>query len=270
MAVKVVVKVGGEVLDAPMLSALCESVREVVSTGVRVVIVHGGGAQATALSKRLGIAPKMVGGRRITDRETLEVMKYTVAGQINFDLVGALNAHGVAAVGLHGASAGVIRAVKRPPRRVSGGGDELIDFGHVGDVTGFNAGLLDLLAGGGFVPVLACLGAGEDGSGYNINADVVASQLAALLKFDALAAITPVGAVRRDVNDPDSRIATLTAAEAREAIAGGVIAGGMIPKVEEALGAIERGVARVYIASPAELPAALAREASVGTVLTSG
>lgn len=267
---RVVVKAGGEVLAGEHLQALCAGVLELAVAGVGCVVVHGGGAQATDLSRRLGIEPQMVGGRRITDAATLTVMKYVVAGQLNVDAVAALEAAGVRAVGLHGASGGVIRAVKRPPRKVSGGGEGLVDFGHVGDVTGFNTALLDLLGTHGYVPVLACLGAGLDGAVYNINADVVASALAAALGADALLAVTPVGAVLRDVRDPLSRLARLTATEARAAIAEGVIVGGMIPKVEEALGALAAGVAAVHIVAPGDLARAVTRPGSAGTTLVTG
>ncbi len=267
---RVVIKAGGEVLSGEALGALCTGVRALRDAGVGCVLVHGGGAQATDLSRRLGIEPQMVGGRRITDAATLTVMKYVVAGQLNVDSVAALQAAGVAAVGLHGASGGVIRAVKRPPRRVSGGGDAPVDFGHVGDVTGFNTALLDLLAGGGYVPVLACLGAGADGAVYNINADVVASALAATLRADALLAVTLIGAVRRDVNNPASRVPRWTATEARAAIASGAITGGMIPKVEEALGALAAGVAAVHIVAPGDLARAVTEPGAAGTVLVAG
>lgn len=264
---RVVLKAGGEVLDGPALRALSEDVRALVDGGVGCVMVHGGGAQATALSLRLGLTPNVVGGRRITDAATLEVMKYVVAGQLNVDVVAALAAVGVPAVGLHGASGRAIRAVKRPPRVVSGAGDAPVDFGHVGDVVGFNRALLELLGAHGYVPVLACLGCGDDGAVYNINADVVASRLAAAMGAGALVAVTPVGGVRRAVDDPASRIPRLTVAEARRAIADGVVTGGMIPKLEEAFGPLDAGVGAVHIVAPGEVARAVAEPGSVGTVV---
>src|SRR6185369_2037314 len=135
--------------DIAELSAHASATR----AAVPVVIVHGGGPQATDLQKKLGQTPQMVGGRRITDDATLDVMKMTVAGKVNVDLCAALLAAGAKPVGLHGASARVVDAKKRPPKVVAGGGPDPIDFGHVGDVVGVNSELVALLVANGYVPV---------------------------------------------------------------------------------------------------------------------
>jgi acetylglutamate kinase len=134
----VVVKLGGEVVQGEHMAAIAADVAEMRTRGERVVVVHGGGPQATDLQKRLGQTPRVVAGRRITDAETLEVMKMTVAGKVNVDLCSALVAAKTKPVGLHGASSLSVRAVKRPPRVVTGAGPDPIDFGHVGDVVGVN------------------------------------------------------------------------------------------------------------------------------------
>src|SRR5262249_2962550 len=157
----------------------------------------------------------------------------TVAGQVNVDLCALLLAAGARPVGLHGASALVVRAQKRPPRVVSGAGPDPIDFGHVGDVVGVNRELIALLAGSGYVPVVACLGADAKGHVFNINADIVANQLAIALDARALLLVTDVPAVLRNVADPGSRIPRLTVAEGKKAIADGIVTKGMIPKLEE-------------------------------------
>jgi acetylglutamate kinase len=262
-----VVKLGGEVLAPPAIGQVAADLARARAGGGRLVVVHGGGPQATALSKRLGIEPRVVGGRRITDEATLDVMKMVVAGQLNVDLVAALRAAAVDAVGLHGAS-GLIRAERRPPRAVSGSGGGPVDFGLVGDVVGFDLALLALLDGAGYLPVVACLGTSERGQVLNINADVVASRLAAALHCGTLVAVTAVGGVRRDAGDPASRIPRLTISEARAAIADGAVRGGMIPKLEEAFVPLEAGaVAAVHIVGPGEIAASLAAPGSVGTVL---
>ena len=263
---RIVVKLGGDVLAGPTLAVVAREIARARATGARLAVVHGGGAQATELSKRLGLEPKIVGGRRVTDEATLDVMKMVVAGKLNVDLCGALRAAGVSAVGLSGTS-GVIRATRRPPRVVSGGGDAPVDFGFVGDVESFDVELLELLESEGWVPVVACLGADESGGALNINADVVASQLAAALKADALVACTAVGGVRKDKDDPSSRLARLTVAEARAAIADGTVQGGMIPKLEEAFAPLAAGVGAVHIVGPAELATSLEAPGSVGTLL---
>ena len=265
---RVVVKLGGDVLAGPALAAVAGEIAKAgaADAGRRLVVVHGGGPQATELSRRLGIEPRIVGGRRVTDEATLDVMKMVVAGKLNVDLCAALRAAGVAAVGLSGTS-GVIRAKKRPPRVVSGGGDAPVDFGFVGDVVGFDVALLETLESAGRVPVIACLGADEAGGALNINADVVASQLAASLSADVLIACTAVGGVRKDKDDPASRLARLTVAEARAAIADGTVQGGMIPKLEEAFAPLEAGVAAVHIVGPGEIARSLAAPGSAGTLL---
>jgi acetylglutamate kinase len=264
----VVVKLGGEVLSAPVLADVAADLARALRQpgGAGFVVVHGGGPQATALSQRLGIEPRLVGGRRVTDAATLEVIKMVLAGQINVDLVAALRHAGVAAVGLHGAS-GLVRAHRRPARVVSGGGPEPVDFGWVGDVDGFDLRLLATLAAGGYLPVVACIGASERGEVLNINADVVASQLAAALGVDALVAVTGVGGVRRDAADPATRIARLTVAQARAAITDGTVRGGMIPKLEEAFAPLAAGVGAVHIVGPGEISQSLAAPGSVGTLL---
>jgi acetylglutamate kinase len=269
---RLVIKVGGDVLAAPALAEVARDLAAVTReqpqpAARRLLLVHGGGPQATALSRRLGVEPRIIAGRRVTDPAALDVMKMVVAGQLNVDLVSALRAEGVPAVGLHGPS-GVIRARLRPPRRVSGSdSDQLVDLGLVGDVEGFDLDLLRLLEGAGHVPVIACLGGSQQGQVLNINADVVASQLAVAVAANALVAVTAVGGVRRHKDDPLSRIGRLTVAEARAAIADGTVQGGMIPKLEEAFAPLAAGVNAVHIVGPGEIAACLRAPGSVGTMV---
>ena len=258
----VVVKLGGEVVAGAEAASIARDVRALVEDGHRVVVTHGGGPQATALSKRLGLESRIVGGRRITDDATLEVMKMTIAGQVNVDLCSRLRAAGCRPVGVHD----VVEARKRPPKVVSGGGPEPIDFGHVGDPTGFDLPLLERLVEGGWLPVVACLGNGAAGEVFNINADIVANQLAGALKADALLLVTGVPGVLRDVKDPESRIARLTVEEGKRAIADGTVSGGMIPKLEESFAALALGARAIHIVA-GDLARAVRDPGSVGTVL---
>jgi len=264
---RAVVKLGGDVLGGEALTVAAAQIARARAAGWRVVIVHGGGPQATELAGRLGVAQKIVGGRRVTDEATLDVMKMVVAGKLNVDLCVALRGAGVAAVGVSGAASGIVRATKRPPRVVSGGGAEAVDFGFVGDVDGFDLDLIAALELAGRVVVIACLGAGAGGDVFNINADVVASQLATALGADALVACTAVGGVRKDKDDPATRIARMTVAEARAAIADGTVQGGMIPKLEEAFAPLAAGVGAVHIVAPGEIAGALEDVGSAGTLL---
>jgi acetylglutamate kinase len=267
----VVIKLGGEVVKAKdVLRTVCADLAALVKQGVGVVVVHGGGPQATELQTRLGLTPNIVGGRRITDDATLEVMKMTVAGAVNVDLCSALTAAGARPVGLNGSSGCAIKAHKRPPKPIAGAGPDPVDLGNVGDVDAIDRELVSLLLGGGRVPVLACLGADAEGRVYNINADVVANSVATLLEARSLVLVTDVPGVLRDVKDPGSRIRTMTAAEGKKAIEDGVVTKGMIPKLEESFGAIASGVRSVLIVgrlSPGDLTKAVNEPGSVGTVL---
>ena len=260
-----VIKLGGDVLEGEALADVAADVAR-ARAGRRLLVVHGGGPQATALARRLGIESRIVGGRRVTDDPMLEVMKMIVAGRLNVDLVAALRGDGVPAFGVSGAS-GVIRAHRRPPRVVSGAGDAPIDFGLVGDIDGFDVDLLDALDARDALPVIACLGADASGTVLNINADVVASQLAGAVRAGALVACTSVGGVRRDKDDPSTRLPRLTVAEAKAAISDGSVQGGMIPKLEEAFAPLAAGVGAVHIVAPTEIATSLLAPGSVGTLL---
>jgi acetylglutamate kinase len=243
----IVVKLGGEVIASPGLAAIANDLAELTGAGVRAIVVHGGGPQATRLQERLGQSPKRVAGRRITDEAALDVMKMVVAGQLNVDLCAALLAAGARPVGLHGASDCVIEAVKRPPKTYAGAGSEPIDLGLVGDVTAIGRDLVMLLVDRGYIPVLACLGAARDGRLFNINADIVANSVAAAVLADGLFLVSDVPGVLRDLRDPSSRIPELSVSQGRELIASGVVTKGMIPKLEESFATLSRGVRRIHI-----------------------
>lgn len=268
----IVVKVGGEILEGNAIDPVARDVAALVDGGRRVAMVHGGGPQASAMQRRLGLEPRMVAGRRITDEATLDVMKMVVGGRLNIDLCAALLRAGARPIGLHGASSRAVRAERRPPRVVSGGGPDPIDFGLVGDVVGVNVELLELLLGAGYTPVLACLGGDDSGAVLNINADIVANELASALAAEHLVLVTGAPGVMRDLKDPASRIPRLTIAEARAAIADGTVQGGMIPKLDESAAALESArVGCVHVVGnlgPGDLLAAIASPGSVGTAVT--
>ena len=269
----VVIKLGGEVVTGPHMAAIAADVAEMRGRGQPVVLVHGGGPQATELQKKLGQTPNIVAGRRITDQDTLEVMKMIVAGKVNVDLCCALVAAGAKPVGLHGASSMAVRAKKRPPKVVAGGGPDPIDFGHVGDVVSVNKELIDLLLAAGYVPAIACLGADETGHVFNINADIVANKMAIALDAQALLLVSDVPGVMKDIKDPASRIPRMTIADGKKAIADGVVTKGMIPKLEESFEAIGQGVRAVHVVGRLErgqLAREVAEPGSVGTVLVAG
>jgi acetylglutamate kinase len=269
----IVLKLGGDIVHSPEVDVVAGDVRTLVDGWHRVAIVHGGGPQATALQRTLGIETRMVAGRRHTDAATLEVMKYVVAGQLNVDLCGRLLANGVMPVGLHGASGHVVQAVRRPPRVMQGAGPDPIDLGLVGDVVGFNLPLLGDLFERRYVPVLACLGCDRQGQALNINGDTVASQLAGALRADALVLVTSTPGVLRDVNDPTTRIPRIARAEFERLVADGTISGGMIPKVEESFAVLQGGARSVVVVgrlAEGDLVRAVLEPGSAGTVLVPG
>lgn len=268
-----VIKFGGEAMRTrENLWSLAEDIAFLHSVGIRLVIVHGGGRQVTDLEKRLGHESRFVGGRRVTDKETLEALKMVLGGSMNIELTACLRKFGVAALGISALSGGTVRVSRKAPMKVSGGGDEVVDFGEVGKVEGVDTKLLTNLLDGGFLPVISPLCADEDGNILNVNADVVSTRIAAAFKAEKLLLMSDKLGVMAEVDDPSTLISSLNASQAREAIAEGIIAGGMIPKVEESLLALEQGVRQVHIVSAVEphmLLLEIFTESGCGTMLTS-
>ncbi len=247
-----VVKVGGDVLLGQQeREGIAANVKDLVDNGWRVVLLHGGGPQTNRLQEKHGLVANKVGGRRITSEADLLVVKQAICGEVNVELTQVLQNVGINAFGCNGASGKLVQAVKRPPRVMSGAGPDPIDFGEVGDVTGINAELIDGLTKLGVVPVIATLGVEADsGRVFNINADTTVVQIAKALKADLLLLTTAVGAIYRDLDLPESRIAQVNEQQARDLIDEGVIQGGMIPKVEEALSVLKDGVKNIAIVGP--------------------
>jgi acetylglutamate kinase len=249
--VRIVVKLGGEImLNARGLDAIAAQVATLTASGVRVVLVHGGGPQADALAGRLGHSVRKVAGRRVTDDDALEVAKMVYGGSINLELVAALKRHGARGVGLSGADADLVTVTRRPPvsvRDPKTGVEEWVDFGHVGDISRVDPTLLDVLWAAGCVPVVACLAADTEGNLYNVNADTIAQALAAAVGAARLILLTNVPGILLDVSAPDSLVASLDGAELAALVERGVIGGGMLPKAQNCLTALEQGVSAVQI-----------------------
>jgi len=237
-----VIKLGGELAGNPdALRSLAEDISLLLHVGVRLVVVHGGGPQATEVSKRLGLTPTMVEGRRVTDEQTLDVAKMVFAGKINTDILSALRAQGVRAVGLSGVDADIVSAARRKPTEMR---DEA-----TGETKLVDGSLLLLLMENGYVPVLASLGADSEGEILNINADTVASVIAQDLRAGKLISLTAVPGVLKDKDDPTTMIPLLTTAQARALLEGGTVGGGMRPKIKAVVEAVEGGVRRGHILS---------------------
>lgn len=249
---RILIKFGGEIADSEQdLDYLATSLKELNQRGHQVILVHGGGPQATALSKRLGIESKMVGGRRVTDKETLEVMKMVLPGVIHCNVLSALQKKCIPVASVNGIT--MVLAHRRPPKAVSGSHGELIDFGYVGDIDEVKVDLVENLLKLNYLPVVAPIAADREGQALNINADTVATALAKQLKVTRLVMLTKVGGVFADLNDPSTRFTQLTMEEAQEKILNGTIQGGMIPKLEEGFALLKeqlRGFHIVGLATP--------------------
>ena len=237
-----VIKYGGAAMEqADLKEQFAKDVLLLRLVGIRPVIVHGGGPQIGALMKRLGKEPRFVGGMRVTDEETVQIVEMVLVGKINKEIVGLINLHGGRAVGLSGKDASLLRARKRLHRLPDGAS---ADIGLVGEVEAVNPEPIRLLEEGGFIPVIAPVGVGEAGETYNINADLVAGDVAAALFAEKLIHLTDV----TGINGEDGRlVSTLTKRDAERLIKAGVIDGGMLPKVESSLRALTGGAQKAHI-----------------------
>jgi acetylglutamate kinase len=245
-----VVKLGGEVLtDAEILDHVAAQLALLSSLGIRIVVVHGGGPQASALLRRLGQEPVLVAGRRVTDDLGLEVAKMVYPGLLATEVLSALRRHQVQGVGLSGVDADLITAHRRPPASVTGddGVSQVVDYGHVGDIDRVDPRVLTTLLDGRFVPVVSCLAGDGEGGVYNVNADTVAETLAIALKAQKLIFLTSTPGVLRDRADPSSLVTFADPDDLAELMRSGAIAGGMRPKVEACIRAATGGVERTHI-----------------------
>jgi acetylglutamate kinase len=245
-----VVKLGGDVLGEPKtLDSVAGQLALLSSLSIRIVVVHGGGPQATALSRRLGVEPRMVAGRRVTDDAALDVAKMVYAGQINVNLLAALRDHRVQAVGLSGVDAELITAHHRPPVSVvdDNGATVRVDYGHVGDIDRVDPRVLLTLMDARMVPVVASLAGGDGDDVFNVNADTVAESLAVALRAQKLIFLTGAPGVLRDRNDPSTLVTFADPDDLAGLMANGALAGGMRPKVEACIRAATGGVERTHI-----------------------
>jgi acetylglutamate kinase len=248
-----VVKFSGKVTeDKSTLISLAEELALLHQVGIRVCVIHGGGKQLTQLAQKLGVVQTVVEGRRVTDDDTLELAKMIFRGKINTEILSALRHRGIDAVGLSGIDGGVIKAVRRPPKEILNketGETEEVDFGHVGDIVDVDVHLVNLLLEGGYLPVISSLGADDEGKIYNINADTIAAEIAVNLKAEKLLLLSDVNGIYADPNDQSTKIDRLTVTEAEEMIASGRATGGMIPKLQNLISLLQRGVHSAHIMS---------------------
>jgi acetylglutamate kinase len=249
-------------VDPALAASFAEDVVLMRSVGIRPVVVHGGGPQISALMERLGKVPEFRDGQRVTDAETVDIARMVLVGKVNREIVGAINVHGPLAVGVSGEDAGLIVAEARDP-----------GLGFVGDVGSVHPAILERLLAEELIPVVSTIGADETGQAYNINADAVAGAIAQALAAEKVIYLTDVEGLLADVADAASLISRIDATSLRAMIDDGSLTGGMIPKIDACLEAVDHGVGSAHLLDgrrPHVLLLELFSDAGIGTMITAG
>lgn len=257
----VVAKYGGNAMTDPQLKeSVMQDILLLQLVGVKVILVHGGGPEISAMLKKLSIESHFENGLRVTDDDTMEVVQMVLAGKVNKSLAADLSALGGRAVGLCGIDGGLIKVHQKNEK-----------LGHVGEIDEINTKILDDLLDGGFIPVISSIGIDDDGNPYNINADTAAAKIAAALHAESMVVMSNINGVLRDKDDENSLISQMSLADAEELKKSGIIAGGMIPKVDCCTNAVKEGVKKVFIIN-GEIPHAilieLLTDEGLGTMFT--
>ncbi|MEN9464241.1 MAG: hypothetical protein RL217_422 [Pseudomonadota bacterium] len=267
----IVVKYGGNaMIDVELEKSFARDMVMLKMVGINPVVVHGGGPQIGDLLAKLNIESKFVNGMRVTTAETMDVVEMVLGGLVNKQIVNLINQNGGKAIGLTGKDGQLIQAKKLTVTQHSPelAKTEIIDIGHVGEVTQVNTEVLDMLTNSNFIPVIAPIGVGEDGASYNINADLVAGKVAEFLKAEKLLLLTNIAGLM----DKNGNILTgLTTEQVDTLIADGTIYGGMLPKIQCALDAVHGGVTSAHIIDGRVAHATLLElftDAGVGTLIT--
>ncbi|KIE50078.1 MAG: acetylglutamate kinase [marine actinobacterium MedAcidi-G2B] len=233
----VVVKLGGNAMvDDELASQFAQDIVLMQSVGIKPVVVHGGAPQIGSMLDRLGMDSQFVDGLRVTDGDTLDVARMVLVGKVNRDIVSSINIHGPLAVGISGEDAGLITATSRHE-----------DLGFVGEIQAVNPTIINGLLKEGHIPIVSSIGADDKGQAYNINADTVASSLAAALEAKRILYLTDIEGLRADMEDPESHISEITSSDLQNLIDNGTISGGMIPKAQACLEAVEAGVGSAHM-----------------------
>ncbi len=258
-----VVKYGGNaMIDDALKAQVMQDIALLHYVGIRPILVHGGGPEISALMKQMGHEPHFVGGLRVTDAATMEIVEMALAGKINKGIVALLNQQGAKAVGLSGKDANLIVACKLE--------SDAGDLGFVGEIAQINADILTLLSEQGYVPVVSSVAIGPDGESYNVNADHAAGHIAAAVGAAKLVVLTDVEGLYADYADKSSLINEMDVAQAEAMIASGAAERGMIPKLEACIAALEGGVARAHLIDgrqPHALLIEIFTDTGIGTML---
>jgi acetylglutamate kinase len=241
----VVVKVGGSIMDdEEALAAVLNDVVFMNYVGMQPILVHGGGKAINEAMEKAGLVPQMVMGRRYTDERTLAIAEHVLCNQINKFIVNFIQGQGCEAMGLHSLSSVVLFAERT---HLPGPDGRRIDLGFVGEVTSVNARLLELLVQADSIPCIATIARDNAGGKLNVNADTAAGAVAAAVKAEKLVIVSDTHGIRRDVNDPDTRVSHIDVEQIDEMVRSGVISSGMLPKVEACVTALRGGVTKTHI-----------------------
>jgi acetylglutamate kinase len=262
----VVVKIGGSIMDDDAaLSTILNDIVFMNYVGMQPILVHGGGKAINQAMEAAGLVPQMVMGRRYTDERTLAIAEHVLCNQVNKFIVNFIQSQGCEAMGLHSLSSVVLFAEKTFFQQPDG---RRIDLGYVGEVTEVNARLLQLLVQADSIPCVATIGRDAAGGKLNINADTAAGAVAAAMKAEKLVIVSDTHGIRRDVNDPQTRISNLTVGQIDEMVKSGQITTGMLPKVEACVTALRSGVSKAHIIDgriPHALLLEIYTESGIGT-----
>ena len=242
-----VIKYGGHAMENDDLkSSFAQDIVLLKYVGINPVVVHGGGPQIDTVLDKMGITSRYVRGMRVTDQETLDIVEMVLVGKVNKEIVNLINQNGGMAVGLSGKDGGLILAKKMNVTVASGNGEspEIIDIGMVGEIIGINPLIIESLDQNKFIPVIAPVGVGKQGETYNINADLVAGEVAEALHAEKLILMTDIEGVK---DKKGGLLSTLKESQARRMIQDGVVGSGMIPKVECCINALKGGVEKTHI-----------------------
>jgi acetylglutamate kinase len=241
-----VIKYGGAAqVKAELKESFAKDIVLLNFIGIRTAVVHGGGPKISAMMERLGKKPEFIQGQRVTDEETMDIVEMVLGGLVNKEIVSLINSHGGKAVGLTGKDGGLISAKKKVMKKSDQtGAEEIIDLGLVGEVTGIDPQILISLKNEGFIPVVSPVGVGPKGETLNINADYVAAAVSSALKAEKLILLTDVPGIL----DKDKEIiSTVKKARIKKLVDDGTVMGGMLPKVQACLRALEGGVSKTHI-----------------------
>ena len=247
---KIMIKYGGHaMIDEAAMSSTARDTVLLKYVGMEPVVVHGGGPEISRSMDKMGKAPKFVGGLRVTDSETMEIVKMVLVGKINTEIVSKIGLHGGKSIGISGKDDFLIQSSKRDPTKIQQEDGEIleVDLGYVGKIDKIKSDIVDVLTRENYIPVISPIGIDNMGNTLNLNADTVAGSIASEINAEKLVVLTDVPGILTDPDDPESIIRRIHVDELKELVKEGVITGGMIPKVETCINAVENGVKTAHI-----------------------